>query len=246
LVIGADGRDSGCRKAGFQVESDPARASIAGILLDGLDAPSDTVSLFINPTAGQFSMVIPLGGERFRAYAGYAKQDCNHVLSGERSLPDFLVTSIAAGAPAEWFDGAEPAGPLACFEGADRWVDRPYRNGVALVGDAAASSDPSFGCGTSLALRDVRVLRDHLLANDDWHEAAEAYAAEHDRYYGALHRLTNWARTLFYDQQPEAAALRERAFPRLAEDPTRRPDFVGVGPEFPSDEGARRRFFGED
>src|SRR5207245_1348633 len=100
------------------------------------------------------------------------------------------VTSIAAGAPAEWFDGAEPAGPLACFEGADRWVDHPYRNGVALIGDAAAASDPSFGCGTSLTLRDVRVLRDHLLANDDWNKAAEAYAAEHDRYYGALHRLT--------------------------------------------------------
>lgn len=39
-----------------------------------------------------------------------------------------------------------------------------------------------------LTLRDVRVLRDCLLATDDWHAAAHAYAQQHDRYYGALHR----------------------------------------------------------
>jgi 8-oxo-dGTP pyrophosphatase MutT (NUDIX family) len=32
--------------------------------------------------------------------------------------------------------------------------------GVVLVGDASATSDPSWGCGLSLTLRDVRVLRD--------------------------------------------------------------------------------------
>jgi menaquinone-9 beta-reductase len=47
----------------------------------------------------------------------------------------------------------EIAGPLASFEGADVWVDQPYKNGVALIGDAAAANDPCFGCGLSLTLR---------------------------------------------------------------------------------------------
>jgi hypothetical protein len=46
-------------------------------------------------------------------------------------------------------------GPLAEFEGADHWVESPVKNGVALIGDAAASSDPSWVCGLSLTLLDV-------------------------------------------------------------------------------------------
>jgi menaquinone-9 beta-reductase len=35
---------------------------------------------------------------------------------------------------------------------------------MALIGDAAAASDPSWGEGLSLTLRDVRLLRDSLIA----------------------------------------------------------------------------------
>jgi 2-polyprenyl-6-methoxyphenol hydroxylase-like FAD-dependent oxidoreductase len=45
-------------------------------------------------------------------------------------------------------------------------MPHPYRRGVALVGDAAAVSDPSWGQGLSMTLRDVRVLRDQLLASE--------------------------------------------------------------------------------
>jgi 2-polyprenyl-6-methoxyphenol hydroxylase-like FAD-dependent oxidoreductase len=148
--------------------------------------------------------------------------------------------------PADWYDGMEVAGPLACFEAADQWVDHPYRDGVALVGDAAASNDPSWGCGLSLTLRDVRMLRDRLVVDTDWDRAAHAYAAEHDRYYGALHRLTNWMTLLFYDPGSVGTARRARAFPHLAEDWERVPDTIGLGPEAPSDEAARCRLFGED
>src|SRR5439155_67663 len=82
---------------------------------------------------------------------------------------------------------ARLAGRLAMFEGADAWLDHPYRDGVALVGDAAAASDPTWGQGMSLTLRDVRTLRDRLVADDDWTAAGHAYAAEHDRYYGVVH-----------------------------------------------------------
>jgi menaquinone-9 beta-reductase len=92
---------------------------------------------------------------------------------------------------------------------------------VCSVGDAAASNDPSSGAGLSLALGDVRSLRDRLLANGNWDAAGQDYAAGHDRRYEAVHRITDWIRTLFLDPRPEAAAIRARALPRIAAEPSR-------------------------
>jgi menaquinone-9 beta-reductase len=96
-----------------------------------------------------------------------------------------------------------------------------------------------------LTLRDVRVLADHLLSTDDWSAAADAYAEEHDRYYGTIHRMTSWARHMFYDPSREATELRERALPQLVADRTRGLDIQGLGPDFPADDVRRRRFFCE-
>ena len=248
LVVVADGRDSSCRKrAGFSVSCDPERMIMAGMLFEGLRAPEDQIRVAIHPPLGLFAIAIPLGNGRFRSYAAVYRQGEPVRLSGRRAVSDFVATSVAAGMPSEWYDGATAAGPLACFEAADRWVEHPYRDGVALVGDAAATSDPSWGCGLSLTLRDVRVLRDRLTADTDWDRAAHGYAEEHDRDYGAIHRLTDWMTMLFYDPGPAGAARRARAFPGLAENwAARVPDIIGLGPEAASDEAARRRLFGED
>lgn len=147
-----------------------------------------------------------------------------------------------AGGSADWFRHARRIGPLASFNAADHWVDHPHREGVVLIGDAAAANDPSFGAGLSLTLRDVRVLRDFLTSSANWPAAAHAYAE--DRYYGLLHRQHDWAREIFFDVGPAADAKRAIALPRLAEDPSRRPDVLALGPDAPSDEFARRRFFG--
>ncbi len=120
----------------------------------------------------------------------------------------FVQCCIASGVPAEWFGAVEAIGPLAPYDGADTWVPQPYRNGLALIGDAAAASDPTYGCGMALSLRDVRVLRDHLIADNDWWRAAAAYAEEHDRYYSALHEVHDWWRRLFFDNGPEADTAR--------------------------------------
>jgi 2-polyprenyl-6-methoxyphenol hydroxylase-like FAD-dependent oxidoreductase len=248
LVVAADGRDSGCRKwCGFPVHGDPEHVVMAGVLFEGSQAPEDQVQLRINPPRGSFALLAPVGQGRFRAYAGvYRQQDQPVHLSGRRAVSDFVAVCVGAGMPAQWYDGAEVAGPLACFEAADTWVEHPYGDGVVLIGDAAAASDPSWGCGLSLTLRDVRVLCDLLVADSDWDRAAHAYAAEHDRYFGAIHRLTDWMRMIFYDSGTAGTAYRERAFPYLAEDGRRIPDIVGLGPEAPSDEAARRRLFVEE
>src|SRR5262245_808919 len=98
---------------------------------------------------------------------------------------------------------------------------RAYRDGIALVGDAAATSDPSEGDGESLALR---VLRDASCADHDWDAAGHTYAAEHDRYYGVIHTVTRWKKDLFFDLGPEGEARRARALPLVQQDRTRIPD----------------------
>jgi 2-polyprenyl-6-methoxyphenol hydroxylase-like FAD-dependent oxidoreductase len=137
-------------------------------------------------------------------------------------------------------------GPLAAFEGGDVWIDHPYRDGVALIGEAAATSDPIFGQGMSLTLRDARVLRDALLGDSNWDQAGHLYAEQHDIYFHRLHTVCVWMRQLFQEQGPGANALRQKAMPRIAEDLTRVPDHLFSGPEMPMDETVRARFFGED
>jgi len=57
----------------------------------------------------------------------------------------------------------------------------------------------------------IRVLRDQLLSANDWEAAAHAYATEHDRYYGALHRIEGWKTELLFEIGPEADARAPRA-----------------------------------
>lgn len=136
-------------------------------------------------------------------------------------------------------------GPLASFLGADTWVDHPYADGVALIGDAAASSDPSWGQGLSLTLRDVRELYDALIADDNWNRAGNAYAREHDRYYHAIQTCEDWMTSMFYDRGELADARRAQALPLIAQDISRVPDHLFSGPELPLDDSVRQRFFGE-
>src|SRR5690606_41425187 len=102
------------------------------------------------------------------------------------------------------------------------------------------------GCGQALAWRACVALIDALRASGDPAAAGRAYAAEHDAYHAALRRQTGWLTTVFRTPGPEADALRERALPLFVADPSRAPDVVGLGPDGPSDERARRRFFGEE
>jgi 2-polyprenyl-6-methoxyphenol hydroxylase-like FAD-dependent oxidoreductase len=202
--------------------------------------------MVINPELGQSSILIPQGGGRVRAYVIFPSRG-DRRLQGDRDVPRFIEDAIGTGVRQELFKGARSAGPLATFEGADTWVEQPYRDGVALIGDAAATSDPSWGQGLSLAVRDVRLLRDALLADDDWDRAGRAYAAGHDRGYDAIHATEDWYTTLFLETGPAADARRMRALPLIAAEPDRMPDAFMAGPDAaPANESARRRFFGED
>ena len=81
------------------------------------------------------------------------------------------------------YPGAHDIGPLATFDGGDFWVEHAYRNVVALFGDAAGTTDPSFGQEVSFSLRDERTLPDELLSNSDWDTAGHRYAERRDTYF---------------------------------------------------------------
>jgi 2-polyprenyl-6-methoxyphenol hydroxylase-like FAD-dependent oxidoreductase len=243
LVVGADGRQSVVRRdGGFKVSRDPDWLRISGALFEGMSAPERSVHVFVAPSFGHACLLFPIGRGRYRTYFTTGRRDEHRTLSGAADLADFSNYCVQTGVPEEWFHRAKLVGPLATFEGADVWVDHPYKDGLVLVGDAAAANDPCFGCGLSLTLRDVRVLRDALVSTEDWGAAGELYASAHDAYYGALYTITSWLRQVRYALGPEADRVREIALPRLAEGIG--PDLVALGPDCPADENARIRLFG--
>jgi 2-polyprenyl-6-methoxyphenol hydroxylase-like FAD-dependent oxidoreductase len=246
IAVGADGRGSPTRRwGGFQVQQEPDFLFVSGVLVDGMPADEHTLRMNMNLATGVMSFLNPQGGKRVRAYLVWRK-DAGLRFQGENDAARFFEESLHTGLPQELVEGATAAGPLATFSGADSWVDHPYTNGVALIGDAAASSDPSWGQGLSLTLRDARVLRDGLLGDDDWDRAGHIYAQEHDRYYGVSRTVNDWLSELFYTPGPEGDARRARALPLLAQDASRLPDADFSGPDMELDDATRRRMFGEE
>jgi len=247
LVVGADGRDSKLRgRMRFAEKRDPERLCLAGVLFTDYGGPDDASALLWNLASAEESLIFPQGKGVLRAYMAYRSDTGVRRYSGKERIPDFVRACHAAGVPEEWLARARTAGPLAAFEGADSRVDQPIREGVALIGDAAACSDPVWGCGMSLTLRDVRVLRDALLASSDWDAALHVYADEHDRYYARLRTVEDWLTQMQFDVGPEADARRQRFFAKVAVEPDRLPDLVGRGPDVDVSERARTRYFAED
>ena len=248
IVVAADGRASTARGlAGFETRRDPPKLLFAGVYMEDLAIEPGYFYQFADPFRGRIAYVFPQRAGRARCYVGWNKDGVDIPrLQGEASFPRFRSEAEDIGVPPDAFAPARMAGPLATFDGADSCVDHPYRDGIALLRDAAATSDPTWGQGMSMALRGAHVLADALAATDDWNAAGHAYAAEHDRVYGIVHRADGWFQQLFMEVGPEAEERRARALPLLMVDPTRAIDVPSSGPESPHDETARRRFFGED
>ena len=246
LVIAADGRTSAARKwCDFDVFEKPQPFFFAGLLLDGVKIPEGHSYLLFLPPLARCTAMTPAGQGRCRTYVAY-QDEPGFRLQGEENVQNFINEAQKADLVAGWFDNAKAIGPLASFRCGDFWVAHPYKNGVALLGDAASTSDPAFGQGLSTTVRDVRVLRDCLLATDDWEAAANGYAVEHDRYSTVVRNVTGWFRNMFLEQGVEADERRARAMPLIAQDETRAPDHLFSGPDLPSDDSVRRRFFGEE
>jgi len=246
IVVCADGRSSMGRVwGGFSPRRGRQRMLGAGVMLDNLSIADDTSVGAINPFLGRFALLFPQGAGRVRAYLIYPPESVPRI-QGDDDVPRFIDESVQTGIPRSAYAGAQPAGPLASFDMTETWVDHPYRDGMALIGDAAGATDPTHGQGLSLTMRDVRVLAENLLANGDWDSAGHAYAQEHDRYFTNTLTVEEWLFEMLLDQSPTAQKLRARALPLIGAEPDRVPDHVFSGPDLPCDESVRKRFFGED
>jgi menaquinone-9 beta-reductase len=244
LVVGADGRFSKMRDwCGFDVQRDAEHLRIAGALVQGTKVPDDGVYLCMGPETATF--IAPLGRERARMYFAYPVAMRHRKLSGKEKNREFIEACRSTGAPAEWFADVDVIGPLAEFECRDQWVTSASKPGLALIGDAAAATDPSWGSGLSKTLLDVESLARCLAESDDWDAALARYSAAHAGHYGKLHDILRWMTRLMYSVGPEADARRERVFSRMAQDPTGFPDAIGQGPFGPCDERARQLILGE-
>jgi menaquinone-9 beta-reductase len=245
LVVGADGRSSAARTwGGFQWQADAPGNLFTGVLVEDVPASAESSVCTMNPAASRMVLYFPQSASSGRAYLASGSEGGVR-LHGSADFNAFLEECTRSGLAAGVLDGARQGGPLATFDGADSWVAHPYKAGVALVGDAAATTDPTWGQGLSLTLRDVRVLRDALLAHGDWDAAGHAYAATHDGYYEKVRTTNSWFTWIFLKPGPEADALRARVLPELASDPLFLPDTMVAGPDLaPPTEEHRARIFG--
>jgi menaquinone-9 beta-reductase len=245
LIVGADGRSSPVRAwAGFgpRIHHDPPCLFMAGVLIRGTLVERGVSYAQINPAKGRKVILLPQGDGRVRAYLSW------HIATGAprvHDFPRFLDECLAMGTPPDLLAGAQQAGPLASFDCHETWVEHPYKDGIAVIGDASASSDPTWGQGLALTLRDVRTLAEALTNADDWDSAANAWAREHDRYHQIIREVNNCCAQLFMDPTPTGEARRRRALPRIAEDPTRAPQHHFAGPDLPATD-LRARFLAED
>jgi menaquinone-9 beta-reductase len=244
MVVCADGRSSPGRGwGGFVTVRGNQKLLGAGILFENLVLNEETSVGMINSFLGRVAYLFPQAAGRVRAYLMYENELPR--LQGAEDTTRFIEECVKTGLSPETYAGARSIGPLASFDMTESWVEHPYGGGFALLGDAAGSSDPTWGQGLSLTMRDVSVLSENLLGTDDWERVGHEYADARDRYFKAVTTVADWFFDLFFARGSEADTRRERAFPLIMKEPDRIPDHVFSGPELLCDEEARQRFFGE-
>jgi menaquinone-9 beta-reductase len=224
---------------GFTVAEQTHDYYMAGVLLCDVSSPPDTMYFVFNPQFGMCIGLIPIGKNRQRAYYMYPKT-MEYRLQGTQMLDLFFRESARCYAPlADYYAATKCTGPLASFDVSELWVEHVYRDGVVLMGGCGVHLRPHLRPGPFFRPGGARVLRDELTANHDWTTSANHYAEKHRRWRGACCTVEGWFRTLFQDSNSQSAALREKAMPLIAEDPTRVPDHIFSGPELPVNDAER-------
>jgi 2-polyprenyl-6-methoxyphenol hydroxylase-like FAD-dependent oxidoreductase len=220
LVVGAEGWDSGVRRrAGVTLHTSEPRLIGAGLLVDDLSGwPSHQLS--IGTEGDVVFFVLPQGSRRARLYLMYSA-DQRGRFTGPTASRTFLDSFRFACMPdSECVVEAKPAGPCAAYPMNDTWTDPPIVEGIALIGDAAGHSDPHGGQGLSVALRDVRILSEILLAGEDWSAAAlQPYAEERAERMRRLRFCTAAVGKLRGEFDAEGRERRRRLHARMRVDP---------------------------
>jgi len=240
LVVAADGRDSPLRQAaGVAMSGEQSEILTSGVLVHGHGGPSATMSLFHPLGFCELALWVPLPGGRARLYAARRRDDNGDRFSGQASVSRFFAWCAGLGMPREWLETATAVGPLATFETTLADCETvALEGGLVLLGDAAGSVDPAFGCGLSLAFMDARSLAERLMESSDWDAAAARHALARRVYTASLRKLEAWMTRLFYT--PGQDELRARALPRLS---ALGIDLLGSGPASATDSETEAALF---
>jgi len=234
LIIGADGRHSVVRKAaGIGLRHDETHHLFAGMLVQHADGWDQQLQVLCTER-DVFGLVFPQGGGRIRLYLGYPKEQTQRFAGdgGQRAFLDAFRMKTMPGS--DVLANATPAGPCASYPNERADADAQVADGCVLIGDAAGWNDPIIGQGLSITYRDVRMVRDVLLASDDWSPAAFApYVEERRERMERLRFSAAWLATLANEFGEEARARRLRTREREAANPLFRLPLVAtlIGPE---------------
>jgi menaquinone-9 beta-reductase len=234
LLIGADGRTSQVREAAaIALHQDKPHHWFGGLLVDGAEGWDDELQAI--GTEGDFGfLAFPQGGGRVRIYGGYPLGQAQRFKGPDgprRFLDAFAMTCSPEN---RHLVAGEPAGPLFSYFNNDSWTDEPFAKGVVLVGDAAGWNDPILGLGLSITYRDVRIVSDLLLGDDDWTSLSFAsYAEERTERMRRLRFVASLQATIDMEFGEAARARRHSLFERSAADPSLKAHAFAVmaGPE---------------
>lgn len=173
LVVGADGRASPVRQQlGRRLEGTPRDPHLVALQVEGVGEWPDGLGV-MGADGDAFLMIHPLAGGRMRLYAAHGRtayQRYHGPDGAERFLATFRRHWLPEGGKV--LAGAVASGECTVVGVNDSWVERPYGEGVVLIGDAAGWSDPRLGQGIAVALRDVAAVVDLLRSRDDWSDLA--------------------------------------------------------------------------
>jgi hypothetical protein len=214
LIVGADGRDSQvAHLAGFERLRDPDELLAAGLLVQGEMDTGGAMHYLFGHRPGQAAAVCQVASGSFRLYLFHHTDATPRRLSGNRDLEAAFAYLRDAGVPDEWLVGAKLHGPLA-----------------------------TLGSGLGRTLRDVRLLRDALVADADWDRAADAYAEQHDDFWDRLHDVERLTAAALMSVGPDGADRRARAFEILERVPEL--ETWTYGPEARCDDAIRAQLLG--
>jgi len=221
LVIGADGRNSMVRQqAGIPLHKNPPHHLMGGMLVEGTgEWPAHLQTIGTEGDVNFF--VFPQAGKRARLYLCYA-YDQRKRFAGRDAEANFLAAFRLRSVPgSEAIAAAQVAGPCHSYPNEDAWTDPPLAPGVVLIGDAAGHNDPIIGQGLSIALRDVRLVRDIMLAEREWPPSVFApYVTERRERMRRLRFVGTLASVRDVEFGPDATARRARALARQLQDPS--------------------------
>jgi menaquinone-9 beta-reductase len=250
LVVGADGRSSRVRRqAGIRLHHAPETHLVAGLLVDDLD--HDPRRNVVGIGDDVWMVTFPQGGGRARVYLAFGTEHPRR-FAGAAGVRRFLDTAVLDAVPnREAWAEASAVGPCRTFPADDTWTDRPFAEGVVLIGDAAGYTNPLIGQGLGLALRDVRALRE--LLREDPSLGSRALVDYGTRRAERMRRVRFLAQLHAYVWVTFGAsgrALRRRVAERWQDDPSLRVASVGIftGPDRLDPrvctDGFRRRYLG--